>query len=112
MGALLFQAPAPPLFVPGVQLADTQSPECPQGPVGMSPTDPLLPKSIPTRRKRQAPNPDEIEDCLFLKCVSWNYLSKKIKYRRSFRYVPSVHVSGKLNAQAKMPVVFWIHGGG
>lgn len=68
-GRLRFQAPAPPAFAPGVQLANTQPPACPQGPIGGAPTDALRPPNIPERVRRQAPNPNEIEDCLFLKCV-------------------------------------------
>lgn len=60
-GNLRFQAPEPPLNTPGIQLAVTQPPACPQASKGTSATTPfrgLSKKSIL-----------DIEDCLFLKHV-------------------------------------------
>ncbi|KAI5117711.1 hypothetical protein M0805_003200 [Coniferiporia weirii] len=55
-GQLRFQAPAPPLIIEGIQLADTQPPECPQAPMGIASTSPFQ------LYKRAT----DIEDCLFL----------------------------------------------
>lgn len=95
-GSSRFQAPAPPLNMRslGVQSADTQPPECFNAGQGNSISTPFrenssISSSLTTKglAKRQTA---ETEDCLFL----------------------NVFVSGEVNPQAKMPVVFWIHGGG
>ncbi|PAV18001.1 alpha beta-hydrolase [Pyrrhoderma noxium] len=98
-GNLRFQAPAPPLNMSsqGIQLANTQPNQCFQSGNGASASNPFRgnqttnlssPSSLTAKlTKRQS---SQTEDCLFL----------------------NVFVSGEVNAQAKMPVVFWIHGGG
>ncbi|KLO13416.1 cephalosporin esterase [Schizopora paradoxa] len=84
VGKLRFQAPRKPLQQQGIQVADVEAPECPQGTIGIEANNPFQGLT------RRAMNTTEIEDCLFL----------------------NVHVSGKITPGANMPVVFWIHGGG
>ncbi|EJC97529.1 alpha/beta-hydrolase [Fomitiporia mediterranea MF3/22] len=88
VGKLRFQAPAPPLNMraQGVQLANTQPQACPMAGSGSNSTTPFRDLSNNKDRRQNT----EIEDCLFL----------------------NVHVSGEINPKARMPVVFWIHGGG
>ncbi|KAL5483591.1 hypothetical protein ACEPAI_8823 [Sanghuangporus weigelae] len=94
-GELRFQKPAAPpnMRSLGVQLANTQPPACPSAGQGNQIATPFRDLSSDTRQStntRRQIVPHLIEDCLFL----------------------NVHVSGPINPIARMPVVFWIHGGG
>ncbi|KLO13411.1 alpha/beta-hydrolase [Schizopora paradoxa] len=86
IGKLRFQAPKPPLVQQGIQLANVQPAGCPQANNGQLSTNPL-----PSVNKRQSQASNEsIEDCLML----------------------NVHVPGTISPGAKLPVIFFIHGGG
>ncbi|KAH8113825.1 cephalosporin esterase [Phellopilus nigrolimitatus] len=88
VGKLRFQAPAAPLNMSsdGIQMADTQPHGCPHAGRGISITSPFRSQSKTITQRQNT----QIEDCLFL----------------------NVHVSGPINSAARMPVIFWIHGGG
>nr|GAT44231.1 predicted protein [Mycena chlorophos] len=96
-GALRWQAPAAPAFVPAIQQATTQPSMCYQGAIGINATaDPLL-----VRRDTIA----QSEDCLFLKCVSSPaFFGPKLTST-------SVH-SPSLRPKKLLPTLVWIHGGG
>ncbi|KDR78758.1 hypothetical protein GALMADRAFT_137768 [Galerina marginata CBS 339.88] len=93
-GSARFRAPGFPASTPGVQLANTEPPMCLQGALSASPTSPFrvgepsLGKPV-TQATDNVTDPDSSEDCLFLNV-----------------YVP------ENIGQKKLPVVFWIHGGG
>ncbi|KAH9481796.1 putative secreted lipase [Psilocybe cubensis] len=85
-GAARFQAPALPATTPGVQQANAQPPECFQANSGVASTTPFRIGKNAARAADAGPS----EDCLFL----------------------NVFLPGNLGEKKKLPVVFWIHGGG
>ena len=100
-GEMRWTPPRKPSNIPGVQNATTQPNQCPQAGIGLAPSNPFESRSV---RKRDV---GTSEDCLFLKFV----LHLIHIQRPSHRYA-SVHVPSGIDEGAKLPVVFWIHGGG
>ncbi|KAF9048790.1 alpha beta-hydrolase [Panaeolus papilionaceus] len=96
IGPLRFSAPHPPPIIPGITIADTDPPQCPQAGFGLSPTTPFrgigpsAASSVTPRHIFARQSANLTEDCLFL----------------------NVFVPGNLGDKKNLPVVFWIHGGG
>ncbi|KAF9479976.1 alpha/beta-hydrolase [Pholiota conissans] len=96
-GTYRFRAARAPGITPGLQMANTQPAECPAAPQATGLSNPFnittsssaLRRSFNTNVERAA-NVSEPEDCLFL----------------------NVYVPGHLDKQKRLPVIFWIHGGG
>ncbi|RDB16283.1 hypothetical protein Hypma_003046 [Hypsizygus marmoreus] len=85
-GTLRWQPPQPPKATPGVQKANSKPPTCYTAGQGNAPATPFRPDRL-SMRDTFLPS----EDCLFL----------------------NVYVPGDLSDnRRKLPVVFWIHGGG
>jgi len=90
IGDFRFRAPAPPVNVSGqgVQQASAEGPRCLQTSNGRAPSSPF-PLNSTTWNKRSGAAADS-EDCLYL----------------------NVYVPGTVDPNKKLPVAFWIHGGG
>ncbi|KAJ8468530.1 hypothetical protein ONZ45_g17210 [Pleurotus djamor] len=84
-GNLRWRAPTSPPVLSGIQQAVTQPRSCFQAGNGLSPTNPLPQPGLAARQATADP-----EDCLFL----------------------NVFFPGNQVPTTKLPVVFWIHGGG
>ncbi|KDR78748.1 hypothetical protein GALMADRAFT_64526 [Galerina marginata CBS 339.88] len=98
-GSARFRAPASPVFVSGIQQANTEPSGCFQAGSGGAPTTPFRVGSSSLNRRRAETSvetrsedaaPGSPEDCLFL----------------------NVYVPGNLGQKKNLPVAFWIHGGG
>jgi len=63
---LRWRAPVLPPNVTGIQLADSEPPQCYQAPFGANPSNPFPPSE--DRMVKREPSGDN-EDCLFLKCT-------------------------------------------
>ncbi|KIJ43139.1 hypothetical protein M422DRAFT_60334 [Sphaerobolus stellatus SS14] len=83
-GSLRFRAPHPPASTPGVQVANQLSDQCFEAGQGIQPTSPFHTGKLQKRADVFS------EDCLFL----------------------NVYVPGSIDPTKRLPVVFWIHGGG
>ncbi|KAJ8083136.1 hypothetical protein AAF712_007218 [Marasmius tenuissimus] len=88
VGDLRWRAPTPPPNVTDIQHADTPAPQCYQSPWGANPRSPFPPAAGRNLTKRVPSGTNE--DCLFL----------------------SVYYPGESAPAEKLPVIFWIHGGG
>ncbi|EDR10347.1 uncharacterized protein LACBIDRAFT_317144 [Laccaria bicolor S238N-H82] len=83
-GTLRWREPQAPATTSGVQLANSQPNQCYQSTLGVAPSSPFRTSAV---SRRDTPIS---EDCLFL----------------------NVWVPGTLQPNRKLPVLFWIHGGG
>lgn len=89
-GTLRFDAPKPPAVTPGIQVASSFAGQCFQSNEGIQPVNPFRPQTT-SSSQRLTKRETLSEDCLFLNV-----------------YVPGP----KVNPDANLPVIFWIHGGG